>query len=81
LLLQAGVIEDASSSSRPEAPVHPAQPKAPIATERRLRKAEDRAHRLEQLYAQAQEEIRVLRAENESLKLRLRLMGEGRIVL
>lgn len=44
---------------------------------RRLQRAEQRANQLEQLHAQAQEEVRVLREDNDGLMLRVHLLEAG----
>lgn len=48
---------------------------------RRLQQAEQRASRLEQLYAQTQEEVRTLREDNDRLSLQVRLLESGRALL
>jgi hypothetical protein len=45
---------------------------------RRLQRAEQRARQLEQLHAQAQEEVRSLREDKDRLTLRVHLLETGR---
>lgn len=83
VLVQQGIIDSNDFLTRPEQePETPTTgPKEPTVAERRLRKAEERASRLEILLAEAQEQVRALQADNESLRMRLRLVTEGRSIL
>lgn len=80
-LMQAGIISDPPVPRPKPTAVGDQVAQEPTVAERRLRAVEHRAHRLELVLADAQEQIRQLQAENDSLQLRNRLLAEGRALL
>lgn len=80
-LMQAGIISDPPVPLPKMTAAGDRAAQEPTVAERRLRAVEHRARRLELVLADAQEQIRQLQVENDSLRLRNRLLAEGRALL
>lgn len=80
-LMQAGIISDPPAPAPKTTAAGDQAAQEPTMAERRLRAVEQRAHRLELMLAEAQEQIRQLQAENDRLRLRNHLLAEGRSLL
>lgn len=81
LLLGAGIIDDTTPIKKNVSVKVEVPEKGSYAFERRLKKAEERANRLEILLSEANEKIMILEAETERLRFKIRLLSEGKSLL